>query len=102
MNLNVFDHVVPLNNQNGGGTRVEKCSFYIYAQLSVINMPFSQDIEGIKYIITIFKDYYPYVLERIYVVEMPWILSGRYQTQPASRSQKLENYTRGESRSATE
>ncbi|XP_022699221.1 copper-transporting ATPase 2-like isoform X2 [Varroa jacobsoni] len=37
------------------------------------------DIEGIKYIITIFKDYYPYVLERIYVVEMPWILSATWK-----------------------
>ncbi|OQR73852.1 motile sperm domain-containing protein 2-like [Tropilaelaps mercedesae] len=37
------------------------------------------DIDAVKFIITLFRDYYPYVLEKIYVVELPWILQATWR-----------------------
>lgn len=41
----------------------------------------NMDIEVIKYLISLFKEYYPYFLNYILIFEMPWILSGKYFQQ---------------------
>lgn len=35
------------------------------------------DMEYIKYIISLFKLYYPYSLNYILILEMPWVLNGK-------------------------
>ena len=37
----------------------------------------NMDMELIQYMITVFKDYYPWSLNYILVFEMPWVLNGK-------------------------
>lgn len=37
----------------------------------------NMDLDFTKYLIGLFKDYYPYFLNYVIVFEMPWILSGK-------------------------
>ena len=36
----------------------------------------NMDMELIQYLINLFKDYYPWILNYIIVFEMPWLLNG--------------------------
>ena len=39
----------------------------------------NMDMDFIRYMIDVLKDYYPYVLNYILVLDMPWVLNGKYQ-----------------------
>lgn len=38
----------------------------------------NMDMEFIQYMINLFKNYYPWILNYIIVFEMPWLLSGKF------------------------
>lgn len=38
----------------------------------------NMDMEFTKYLIGLFKQYYPYFLNYILIFEMPWVLNGEY------------------------
>ena len=38
----------------------------------------NMDMEYIKYMIDVLKDYYPYNLNYILVIDMPWVLNGKF------------------------
>lgn len=39
----------------------------------------NMDMEYTKYLINLFKDYYPNFLNFIIIFEMAWVLNGKYQ-----------------------
>ena len=39
----------------------------------------NMDMEFIQYLIHLFKEYYPWILNYIIVFEMPWLLNGKLQ-----------------------
>ena len=56
----------------------------------------NMDMEFIRYMIDVLKDYYPYCLNYILVLDMPWVLNGEsrfipctYTPRPLSRNFKL-------------
>jgi hypothetical protein len=42
------------------------------------------DMDFIRYMIDVLKDYYPWVLNYILVLDMPWVLSGNFRTNTTS------------------
>ena len=38
----------------------------------------NMDMDFIRYMIDVLKDYYPYVLNYILVLDMPWVLNGKF------------------------
>lgn len=49
--------------------------FFDMADTGLSNM----DMEFTKYLISLFKQYYPNFLNYILIFEMPWVLNGKYK-----------------------
>ena len=50
----------------------------------------NMDMEFIQFIIGVFKDYYPNMLNYILVFEMPWVLNGKLTVVPSSKRTRLK------------